>query len=352
MGRKKQPENEVEVELIDSDITQSVEQLEQDMAILESGYNDFKKDNTVKTMQIVDTINMMELDTVSTLILDAKAKIESFSKGDVSTFSGRAKNTLIGLPLIGGFAKKAIENTQRSIDSKSKINEVFKSLFDNFTTKQNRIIELMSMLEQMDNRISNQSEYLEGVIEKTNFIIENTNSISERMRAKRLNEMVSTTLLKNNDKQLNKIRPGLMLAAKTLDNMNQLLPTLEGDMLDELGINGALNSFKDVNTMLKETMDLTSTITSLSAKNTEDLMLEVLEIADSSNGIKYLEDSQKRRQNFQKKFETAIETSIKKQEDNYKKVRNMVENYEKNDSLVALVDSYKHKEVKQLGTGK
>ena len=307
---------------------------------LETDFNKFKQDNTIKTMAITETINMMELDSIKDLILDAKLKIEEYAVGNNDSFMMKAKASVIALPLIGGFAKKSIEKVQRARDEKSSINDVFKSLFNNFTKKQDRIIELAHMLDSMRLKIIDQTEYITNVINATDSIISANSNISEVFRAKRLNEMARTTLLQNNDKVENKINPAIMLASKSLENMNKILPSLESDMLDELGINGALNSFKDVNIMLKTTMELASNITDISARNTEDLMLEVMKISDTSTTVKYIEDAQKRRIGFQSKFEKAMKDTSDKQEENYKKVKQISLNYTKNETLSAMIDSY------------
>lgn len=311
-----------------------------DIIKLESDFNSFKKSDTVKTMKITETIQMMELDTVKDLILDAKAKIEDYAQGNSSSFLGRAKNRAASLPLIGGWAKKSIESAQRTKDENSSINDVFKSIFNNFTAKQDRIIDLVGMLEGMRIKLEEQTQYVQGIIDITDEMIEDEQNMAEVFRAKRLNEMARTTMLKNQDKINNKINPALMLASKSLENMTKILPSLESDMLDELGINGALNSFKDVNVMLKETMDLANNITSISAQSTQDLMLEVMAIADTSENIKYIEEAQSRRSSFQKKFEGVMLDSAKKQEQNYQKVKELAENYKENETLSALVDSY------------
>ena len=307
---------------------------------LESEFNVFKRNDAVKTMKITETIQMMELDTVKDMIIDAKVKIEDYASGKDTSMIVKAKNRVASLPLIGKYAKKSIEAAQRTKDENSSINEVFKGLFNNFTAKQDRIIDLIGMLDGMRRKLEEQTDYIEGIIEVTNEIIELDEDISEVFRAKRLNEMARTTMLKNQDKVENKIKPALMLASKSLENMNKILPSLESDMLDELGINGALNSFKDVNVMLKETMDLASNITKMSAENTESLMLEVMEIADTSNNVKYIEEAQQRRVGFQNKFEKVMTDSMKKQEDNYQKVKHISDNYSKNETLGAMINSY------------
>lgn len=332
MARKKIVSAEI---IVDEEQT-----VEKNVMSLEEDYNRFKRDHTIKTMEITKTISMMELDSIKTMIIDAKLKIEDYAHGKNLSIMMRAKQKVAALPLIGGFAKKSIEAAQRAEAENSSINEVFKGLFNNFTTKQDRIIELMSMLDEMRLKLEEQTEYLTVLIEQTDTIIATSKNISEVFRAKRLNEMARTNLLKNKDKVENKIKPGIMLAAKSLENMNKILPSLESDMLDELGINGALNSFKDVNIMLKETMDLASNITAISAKNTEELMLEVMEIADTSSNIKYIEEAQNRRVGFQQKFEKVLTESLTKQENNYKKVKELSDKYSGNSTLTAMVESY------------
>lgn len=326
---------EVEAEIVDEKVSNIDE-----VSLLEQQYNSFKRDHTVKTMEITKTISMMELDSIKTMIIDAKLKIEDYASGKNLSIMMKAKQKVASLPLIGGFAKKSIEAAQRADAENSSINEVFKGLFNNFTTKQDRIIELMSMLDEMRLKLEEQTSYLTVLIESTDKIISDNKNIAQVFKAKRLNEMARTNLLKNRDKVENKIKPGIMLAAKSLENMNKILPSLESDMLDELGINGALNSFKDVNIMLKETMELASNITAISAKNTEDLMLEVMEIADTSNNIKYIEDAQNRRVGFQQKFEKVLTDSLTKQEQNYQKVKELSTKYSSNSTLSAMVESY------------
>ena len=311
-----------------------------DIVELENDFNRFKKDNTIKTLEITKTISMMELDAIKDMIIDAKMKIEDYASGKNMSLINKAKQRVASLPLIGGFAKKSLESAQRASAENSSINEVFKGLFNNFTTKQDRIIDLISMLDNMRQKIEEQTHYISAVVESTDYIIANDTNLPQVFRAKRLNEMARTTLLKNQDKVANKINPGLMLAAKSLENMNKILPSLESDMLDELGINGALNSFKDVNIMLRETMELANNITAISAKNTEELMLEVMEIADTSNNIKYIEDAQNRRVGFQQKFEKVMTDSLTKQEQNYTRIKQLSENYSGNSTLTAMIESY------------
>ena len=319
-----------------------VEEVEEsiDIVMLENNFNSFKKNNTIKTLEITKTISMMELDTIKDLIIDAKLKIEDYASGKNVSMMTRAKQRVAALPLIGGFAKKSLESAQRASAENSSINEVFKGLFNNFTTKQDRILELVEMLDSMKHKIEEQTDYISEIIESTDYIISTEKNMAQVFRAKRLNEMARTTLLKNQDKVANKINPGLMLAAKSLENMNKILPSLESDMLDELGINGALNSFKDVNVMLKETMELANNITSISAKNTEELMLEVMEISDTSNNIKYIEEAQNRRLGFQAKFEKVMTDSLTRQEQNYTKIKELSENYSTNSTLSAMIESY------------
>jgi len=311
-----------------------------DIIELENEFNKFKKNDSIKTMTITQTISMMELDSIKDLILDAKIKIENYTAGNNTSFINRARESVQNLPLIGTFAKKTVEKINRAKDSSANINDIFKSLFENFTIKQNRIIELAEMLYKMKIKLEEQTEYIENVIKITNEIIESNENVAEIMRAKRLNEMANSTLLKNKDKINNKIAPALMLANKSLDNMNKILPSLEADMLDEIGINGALNSFKDMNIMLQETMNLAMSITEASAKNTEELLLETIKIADTSNSIKYIEETQKRREKFQNTFQNVMLESLKKQEENYKKVKEMAENYKENSTLNSMIESY------------
>lgn len=329
-------------------IVETVEETYVDIIKLEGDFNKFKKDNTVKTLEITKTISMMELDAIKDMIIDAKMKIEDYASGKNMSLMNKAKQRVASLPLIGGFAKKSLESAQRASAENASINEVFKGLFNNFTTKQDRIIDLIDMLDNMKKKLEEQTDYISEIVEATDFIISNDTNMAQVFRAKRLNEMARTTLLKNQDKIANKINPGLMLAAKSLENMNKILPSLESDMLDELGINGALNSFKDVNIMLRETMELANNITAISAKNTEELMLEVMEIADTSNNIKYIEDAQNRRIGFQAKFEKVMTDSLNKQEQNYAKVKELSENYCNNSTLTAMIDSYSNGSSHQL----
>lgn len=329
-------------------IVETIDESTVDIIKLEGDFNKFKKDNTVKTLEITKTISMMELDAIKDMIIDAKMKIEDYASGKNMSLINKAKQRVASLPLIGGFAKKSLESAQRASAENASINEVFKGLFNNFTTKQDRIIDLIDMLDNMKKKLEEQTDYISEIVDATDYIISNDKNMAQVFRAKRLNEMARTTLLKNQDKIANKINPGLMLAAKSLENMNKILPSLESDMLDELGINGALNSFKDVNIMLRETMELANNITAISAKNTEELMLEVMEIADTSNNIKYIEDAQNRRIGFQAKFEKVMTDSLNKQEQNYAKVKELSENYSNNSTLTAMIDSYSNGSSNQL----
>jgi hypothetical protein len=278
---------------------------------LENQYSELRKKYGVITSEITDIISMMELDNIKELILDAKEKIETYSK------TGRISDKIKNLPVIGNMYTKLT----RIKNENSNVGEVVKTLFDSFIVKQNRILELMEMLEKMEKKLLKQNSELEILLEE----IENTLmgidlAKSEQIRAKRLATLIKINIIKNNDKINSKIKPALVVAEKTLENMTLLLPSLREDLVDELGINGTLNSIKDMNQMLKETIELTKIITEESQKRTEELIIDTIKLTQSKDTINYIVESEKKRKKFVEKLQNEILNMEKQVSEEYKMI--------------------------------
>ncbi len=277
--------------------------------------------SSVESSEIVSIINMMELDNLKDLILEAKEKIEGYSK------TGTFKERFLGILKLDFIGNKISNH----IDSTENVGTVLKSLFDSFIIKQDRILELMNMLEDLQKKIESHTfEMKKFLTEIDNQFNEEVNQ-SDKIRLKRLSTLVTTTILKNEDKIKNKIKPALLLAGKTLDNMTVMLPSLQADLINEVGIAGALNSIKDMNEMLKETISLTNEITIESQKKTQELIFDTIKITNSKDAVKYLIDNEKNIEAFNKTLNKELEKLEKDIVDEYHTVKKL---YDERDKII------------------
>jgi len=284
------------------------------VADLEVEFSAFIKEMEVANDTVSSKIQMDELNEIGDEVIKAKQYLTSFASGEKKSVREQAYSQLKGLPLIGNWAGKKVEEVQVQSMKDSGVKDVLNGIFESFETKKKRLIELTTMAEGMRNNLITQEVQLGGYIQKLDAIIANPPSVADKMRALDMSIIAQSQDRISKEMIYNQVNFIIELMENLMIKISKTLPTLKNTLSNSLNIVGTINSIKDAVEMMNTLEDLSNEITRSSTNNIQSLIVDVTKSLSDGTDIEFYKESAKRNEDFNKTLTQArvkhIETTV------------------------------------------
>jgi len=236
---------------------------------LEQNYANFT--NTSKTLgsQLAESVNMLQLDSVNSAVAEAVLQMESMVS--------KSPSKMASIPFIGKYLSKAKTDLAEKEIKSSKMVDVVDRLFTSLSTKKDNMMNVMETLFNIK----------ELLVKEVAFMIEQESlarEISmegkgiEVTKAKNLLVQVSQSIVKSRDR-ISVIDTTCKAAEATTMAVSQLLPSLQGELITEMAIQGGLQELKDFKTIFDNTLEI---VNNLSQENNSSMIKVLEDVVDLS----------------------------------------------------------------------
>ena len=311
----------VEVEVLNESTTSTAVEPRSSVAELEVEFSAFIKDMEVANDSVASGIQMDELNEIGDEVIKAKQYLTSFASGEKKSVREQAYTQLKGLPLIGEWAGKKVEEAQTQSMKDSGVKEVLEGIFESFETKKKRLVELTAMAEGMRNNLIVQETRLGEYILKLDEIIANPPSVADKMRALDMSIIAQAQDRISKEMIYNQVNFIIELMENLMIKISKTLPTLKNTLSNSLNIVGTINSIKDAVEMMNTLEDLSNEITRTSTNNIQNLIVSVTESLSDGTDIEFYRESAKRNEQFNKTLTQARVKHIKTTIGNYETLK-------------------------------
>ena len=314
------PNQMVEVEIIDAQDA-NLPEPQSSIQELEVEFSSFIKEMEVANDSVSSGIQMDELNEIGDEVIKAKQYLTSFASGEKKSVREQAYSQLKGLPLIGEWAGKKVQEAQTQSMKDSGVKEVLEGIFESFETKKKRLIELTTMAEEMRNNLITQETKLGGYITQLDQIIQNPPSVADKMRALDMSIIAQSQDRISKEMIYNQINFIIELMENLMIKISKTLPTLKNTLSNSLNIVGTINSIKDAVEMMNTLEDLSNEITRTSTNNIQNLIVDVTKSLSDGTDIEFYKESAKRNEQFNKTLTDARVKHIKTTVGNYETLK-------------------------------
>jgi len=288
---------------------------------LEVEFSAFIKENEAANESVANVIQMDELNEIGDEVIKAKQYLTSFASGEKKSVREKIYSQAIALPLIGGWAKEKVEEVQVQSMKDSGVKEILDGIFTSFETKKKRLIELTTMAEQMRDNLIEQEKRLGKYIVQLDKIIENPDSIADKMRALDMSIIAQSQDRIAKELIYNQINFVVELMENLMVKISKTLPTLKNSLINSLNIVGTINSIKDAVVMMNTLEDLSNEITKTSTNSIQDLIVDVTQSLSDGTDIDFYRESAERNEKFNKVLTSARVKHIKTIQSNYEELK-------------------------------
>lgn len=284
---------------------------------LERDFNILIEDMEVANSKINSNINIDELNEISEDVLKAREYLNSFASGERKTVREKAYNQMTNIPLMGDWAKRKIQEVQSQMYEDSSVKEVLEGIFNSFTTKKNRLLELTIMLESMRKNLLFLESSLGDYMIKMDYLINHSEDVGEKMRALEMSNMalsqdkIIKEMIYNNLNIIMELMKGLH------NKITKTLPAIKSTLTNSLNIVGAINSIKDTVAMLNTLETLSNEINQKSTANIQELVITTTESLSDGVDIDFYKQSALRNEEFNKTLLEARKKHIRTTIENY-----------------------------------
>ncbi len=316
-------------EVISTIIEEEYEQPPEDimsLADLNSLYNKTKAEDTAQSSKLTSNFTLKGMDEVKEMVASAMMQIEEFTnkgkeQGIVSATTSKAlalvdsKNKWIGKWFNG-----KVDASKRESIEQSTVSEIVTSLKNNVEVKRNEVIDLiedltnirLSMIERLDTY-----NLIDAQVTK---LVETTEpSTRKRFDAQQLATMTKATIQKIESDIKSMIEPLIASATISVQQIQQLMPTIENDLQSKLSIKAFQQQLQDLNEIVKATTDLSKEVGSKVTASTRETIYQSISMLSETGGIdtKALQQSANEEVKHQEKIASLMKKTSEKINQNY-----------------------------------
>lgn len=286
---------------------------------LETAYSKFSTTSMKLGNQLADNISMLQLDDTNQNVVEAVLEIEKLT-------NKKEKSFLRKLPLLGRYVGKAEEAITEEKLRNSNITEVVGRLFSSLESKKNNIIDVMEKLYTIKEQLSHD---VDEMIELEHTVKEIASSDLNNMEvslAKNLMVQVTPSIIKAKDR-IGIIDTTCRAAQATTQSISGLLPSLQGELITEMAIQGGLNELKEFKELFDNTMSTVHQLTKENQTNMGQVLEDVIDLSvTTSRDIVAIENSGKERAALHAKLKEKMAKAVKKRDEDIQRLDVVREN--------------------------
>ena len=294
---------------------------------LEQLFKQTKEDDKVDTSKLTDNFTLKGLDEVKEQIATAAAQIaELAGKGkEQSTASSLTSKAIAILPgstaLAKWFGVKSDEMKIEAIKQQS-ITQVVNGVIASIESKREEVVQIIEELHKIRERAIARVQVLETISDRVEAFLKQSNlSAREILDGQQLASSTKVSIEKLYSKIQSRIEPYIMSATLAVQKVQNIIPTIESDLLGEMGDKVAQQNLQDLIDMTQGITELTSEV-SVKIKNSinETIYSSMELLANTGIDIKQLEASAKADIEHQEKIQKLAKKTQDKINESYQQM--------------------------------
>jgi len=290
---------------------------------IEKNFNSFVKEIDSNMDKMSTVIQNDELNQISDEILKAKEYIETFSRGETKSFKEKTLSHLGNVPMIGDWAKGKYEEVRRTNFENSSVKEIIEGIFNTFEEKKKRLIVLSENIDLLRSNLQVQEAKLEEYIVQLDYIIDNTTSSGEKLKAIDMSIVAQSQRQVVKEMLYNQIDFILNLMETLMVKIVKTLPVLKNTLNSSVNIAATINSMKDTVEMMNSLEELTNKVTQESTNNIQSLIIDVMDNFSEKIDEEFYEKAADRNIQFTKDLIDSRKKYIEKSVKGYKNLKSI-----------------------------
>jgi len=319
---------------------------------LENLFKQTKAEDKIDTSKLTNNFTLKGLDDVKDQIATAAAQIaELASKGkEQSTASSITSKALSAIPGGSKLSKwlgvKSEELRIEAIKQKS-ITEVVNSVITSIQTKRAEVINIIEELTTIRERAVERVMTLEIINTKVlDFLKQPNLSARETLDAQQLASATQISIEKLYSKIHSRIEPYIMTATLAVQKVQNIIPTIESDLLGEMGDKVAQQNLQDLIDMTNDITELTSEVSIKIKDSIHQTIYSSMELlANTGIDVKQLEASAQADIKHQEKIQELAKKTQTKIIDSYNQITqlHLTMNKKREEASNTLISQYSEK---------
>jgi hypothetical protein len=245
-------------------------------------YDDIIKQNTELSNRAAENIKLMDIDEdsanlVANTIREIETACNKKSIGDKIT-------DMLPAP-VRNATNKMRKNTEVSIHKQRTVTELATRHFDALNEKKNNLTEnlghiyvIRDKLEQSTQELGKMEQVLIGHIsevdKKTNEIGNAAEARLEKLKSKEMTIQVQSQILTQRD-LVNQIDAVQYVAEQVVDSINNTLPSIKSNFIDQVSITSGLKHMRDLKESVDKTREMVISLQENTFKDMEQIMTEI-----------------------------------------------------------------------------
>lgn len=294
------------------------------LADLTALYNQTKALDTADSSKLTSNFTLSGVDGVQDLIAAAMLQIQEFTdhgKAPTTTSKVLARVAPEGSWLGKFVNSKTAQHKLESIKEQS-ISQVVKTLRDSINTKRDEVITLIETLTSIRSSMLDRLQTYLAIDTQVSQLAEQAPPASrQRFDAQQLAIMTKATIEKIHSEIHSSIEPLIASATISVNQIQQLLPTIENDLQTKLTIKTFQQQLQDLNKMVNAASDLATQAGSTIKASVNETIYESLELLSNTGiDVKALKQSAQDEIKHQQKIQQLIAKTSDKINSNFNEI--------------------------------
>lgn len=293
-------------------------------------YNQTKALDTADSSKLTANFTLAGVDDVKDMIAVAMLQIQDFTnngKAPATTSKVLARIAPEGSWLGKFVNSKTAAHKLESIKEQS-ISQVVATLRDSINLKRDEVINLIETLTSIR---SSMLDRLQTYMQIDSQVSTLADSAAPNTRAKfdaqQLAIMTKITIEKTHEDLYSSIEPLIAAATISINQIQQLLPTIENDLQNKLTIKTFQQQLQDLNKMVSAASDLATSAGSVIKQSVNETIYESLELLSNTGiDVKALKQSAQDELKHQEKIQSLIRKTSDKINDNFREISTIQSN--------------------------
>lgn len=334
-------EHDIEVEIVEQTPSTAVNLTE-----LTNAFNSVKMGDIQDHSKLTDKFTLKGMEEISSSVTAAVLKIEEFvNKGKEQSKASSLGSKMLALvdknnSHIGKWIKsKAVDMKIEALEQQN-ITEILKIIKNSIESKREEVVSKIVELKQIRDGVIRRLEEYQILDEKvTKIALEAEEYTREKMDSERLSIMIKTSIQKNLMGLKSYIEPLLTSAAISVDTIQAILPTIEEDLLSNLGYASFQEDLQSLHELTKTTQTLTKQVATIINGNVKETIYESISFL-KNNGVDIKEYEKLANQEFahQTKINNLLVDAVKQVSQDFNHMQqvhaNLLENTAKSNPLL------------------
>lgn len=313
---------------------------------IQKEFDDIMAQSSKASIEISSKIQLMDLNEESSdLVTDTLLEIES-----VCNQKSFGEKVIAFLP--SPIAKKVRDiktETNRELMKQKSVAQIAQRHFDILEEKKNTLVENLGSMYMIREKLEQSSLLLTQMTDNIDANLTSLNGANDAdsrkniLKGKELMVQVQSQITSQVG-LIDQIDTVDFVAQAVVDNINQALPAIKSNFIDQVSITAGLNNLRDLKESVDKTREMTITMSEQTFKESKNVLSQIMEegIGLSEKDINRLEKLEKEKSEFRAKVSSQLIDKSKMLDDRIKKLNTMIQNQNATLSNEALSEiSYK-----------